>query len=86
MPEVTRRRTGEHLRALFSILLEAPDGMPARDALAALQAKMTLTPYEAGEYESGGRRFEKIVRFATVDCVKAGWLVKQKGRWSVCKT
>lgn len=44
---------------------------------------MQLTPYEEGSYESGGRRFEKIVRFATVDCVKAGWLLKQKGRWSV---
>lgn len=26
---------------------------------------------------------EKIVRFATVDCVKAGWLVKDKGIWSI---
>jgi restriction system protein len=42
-----------------------------------------LTPYEASNYESGARRFEKIVRFATVDCVKAGWLVKDKGIWSI---
>ena len=83
MAEVTRRRTGEHLRALFQILLEHPEGMPARDALAALVSKVELTDYEAGNYESGGRRFEKIIRFATVDCVKAGWLQKQKGRWSI---
>lgn len=83
MAEVTRRRTGEHLRALFGILLAHPEGLPARDALAALADRMTLTTYEEGSYESGGRRFEKIVRFATVDCVKAGWLLKQKGRWSV---
>jgi restriction system protein len=31
----------------------------------------------------GGRRFEKIVRFATVDCVKAGWLTKNKGLWNI---
>lgn len=42
-----------------------------------------MTPYEADSYESGGRRFEKIVRFATVDCVKAGRLIKDKGIWSV---
>jgi restriction system protein len=84
MAEVTRRRTGEFLRTLFAILKDCPDGMQARDALAALQAKMTLSDYEAGEYPSGGGlRFTKIVRFATVDCVKAGWLVKQKGKWSV---
>lgn len=83
MAQITRRRTGEHLRLLFELLLSAPDGLPAREALTRLESKTQLTPYEAGEYESGGRRFEKIVRFATVDCVKAGWLLKQKGRWSV---
>ncbi len=83
MAEVTRRRTGEHLRALFQILLAHSEGMQARDALAALVQKVELSDYEAGTYESGGRRFEKIIRFATVDCVKAGWLQKQKGRWSI---
>src|SRR5215475_13003638 len=38
----------------------------------------------AGLYESTGtRRFERIVRFATIDCVKAGWLAKNKGVWSI---
>lgn len=83
MAEVTKRRTGEHLRVLFDILLSHPEGVPARDALAALAARTNLSAYEQGSYESGGRRFEKIVRFATVDCVKAGWLLKSKGRWSV---
>ena len=83
MAEITRRRTGELLQELFAILLASPTGLPARDALHQLAAKVTLTPYEAGDYESGGRRFEKVVRFATVDCVKAGWLVKEKGTWSV---
>lgn len=83
MPEVTRRRTGELVRELFRILMPHPDGMQARDALAALENTVTLTEYEMGTYESGGSRFEKIVRFATVDCVKAGWLHKAKGRWIV---
>ncbi len=83
MAEITRRRTGELLQKLFSILVASPTGLPARDALHQLAGKVTLTSYEAGDYESGGRRFEKVVRFATVDCVKAGWLVKEKGTWSV---
>ena len=33
LPEITRRRTGEFLRELFSILLAAPEGMRASDAL-----------------------------------------------------
>lgn len=83
MAEITRRRTGEFLRELFKILIAAPEGMRASEALQVLASRFTLTPYEADSYESGGRRFEKIVRFATVDCVKAGWLLKDKGIWSI---
>lgn len=83
MAEITRRRTGELVQKLFELLLKNPDGLPARVALENLAASVTLTDYEAGVYAAGSRRFEKIVRFATVDCVKAGWLVKQKGIWSV---
>jgi restriction system protein len=83
MAEVTRKRTGELLRVLFEILMQQPAGLQASVALEQLAGKVTLTPYESGNYESGNRRFEKIVRFATVDCVKAGWLLKQKGIWTV---
>ena len=82
MPEITRRRTGELLRGLFEVLMPIPDGMQARNALQALAIKVPPTQYESGSYPSG-RRFEKIVRFGTVDCVKAGWLQKNKGRWLV---
>ena len=83
MAEITRRRTGEFLRELFKILMDAPEGLCASEAMQILAGRFTLTPYEAGNYESGPRRFEKIVRFATVDCVKAGWLLKEKGIWSI---
>ena len=49
-----------------------------------LREKVQLTDFEKGQYPSGGGpRFEKIVRFATIDLVKAGWMVKEKGRWFV---
>ena len=83
MAEITRQRTGELLRKLFEILLKEPEGLQARLALERLAGAVALTEYEAGLYEAGSRRFEKIVRFATVDCVKAGWLIKNKGTWSI---
>ena len=83
MADVTVQRTGELLRKLFEIILKNPDGIRAQDALKALRESVVLTEYEKGEYASGGSRFEKIVRFATVDCVKAGWLVKDKGVWTI---
>src|SRR5208337_408679 len=47
------------------------------------ESATTLTEYEKSDYPKhpGIRRFEKIVRFATIAPVKAGWLVKSKGRW-----
>jgi restriction system protein len=84
VPEITIPRTGAHIRNLFDIVASYPDGVQAATALRELSQKTELTSYEQGSYAStGGRRFEKIVRFATVDCVKAGWLLKNKGIWSV---
>jgi restriction system protein len=82
MANVTRDRTGEFLRALFPILIAHPDGIQARTALDQLRGMFELTEYEAGFYAGGSLRFDRIVRFATVDCVKAGWMLKNKGKWS----
>lgn len=83
MANVTWERTGTLLRKLFQILQVEPDGLPARVALERLASALTLTEHEAGMYSDGTRRFEKIARFSTIDCVKAGWLLKNKGTWSV---
>ena len=86
MADITRRRTGELLQQLFRILLNRPEGMKAKDALAELAAKSTLSDYEAGVYTDGTRRFEKIARFSTLGPVKAGWFLKTKGTWTISET
>lgn len=83
MANVTKARAGLLIRTLFEILIAHPDGIRAVDALAALEKRVTLTDFEAGDYDSGGRRFERLVRFGTVSAVKAGWMTKQKGIWLV---
>lgn len=83
MAEITRRRTGEFLRKLFEVLLAEQEGLQAAAALERVREAVTLSVFESGYYVSGGQRFEKIIRFATVDCVKAGWLQKSQGVWSV---
>jgi len=83
MANVTRRRTGEFLRKLFALLISQPGGARAGALIAQVAADSNLTEWESGQYPSGGQRFEKILRFATVDCVKAGWLQKSKGSWLV---
>ena len=81
MAEITRRRTGEFLQELFRLLLLNNRVLPAKEAILGVEKKFKLSDYELGEFPSGGRRFDYILRFSTVDCVKAGWLQKHKGKW-----
>src|SRR4030095_8978546 len=83
MAEITRKRVGELQRGVFKILLSYADGLPANEVLEKLESVVPPTDFEKSDYPNrpGVRRFEKIVRFATIAPVKAGWLVKSKGRW-----
>jgi restriction system protein len=46
---------------------------------------MTLTPFEQSAYPDrpGSRRFDWILRFKSIPLVKAGWLVKSGGTWTL---
>jgi len=72
------------LQALFRILADAPEGLPASEALSRLEGVLTLTPFEAADYPKrpGTRRFEKLVRFHSINAVKAGWMLKSDGLWT----
>jgi restriction system protein len=85
MPEITRKRVGEFQRGVLNILLDCPDGLPAKDVLQRLEKLVPPTDFEKGNYPKhpNVRRFDKMARFATIGPVKAGWLVKTKGRWYV---
>ncbi len=85
MAEITRRRMGELVRGVFAALSARPDGLPAAEVLKIVEAKVPPTPFEQSYYPKSPnvRRFEKIVRFGTIPAVKAGWLLKSKGQWSL---
>ncbi|MFA5900559.1 MAG: restriction endonuclease [Hyphomicrobium sp.] len=83
MADITWKRTGTLLRKLIAVLMQSPEGLPAGVALSKVAEGETMSAYEAGTYKSGNRRFEIIIRWGTVDLVKAGWLLKHKGTWSV---
>ncbi|MDQ3934789.1 MAG: restriction endonuclease [Actinomycetota bacterium] len=87
MAELDRKRRGELLYAVFDVLAQHPDGIQARDALAAVEQRLELTDFEKGNYPGTEvRRFEKTIRFQTINAVKAGWMVKEKGIWSATPT
>ena len=83
---ITGKRQGIILQELFKLLEANPDGIQARVAIDTLAKRIDLTDHEKGEYETGGRRFDKILRFATLGPVKAGWMTKNKGLWSITES
>lgn len=85
MAEITRRRRGELVRGVFEILAPEAEGLPAKDFLRQLQGNVPPTAFENSTYPDrpNVRRYDKIVRFSTVAAVKAGWLIKDKGQWSL---
>jgi len=85
MAEITAKRRGEMVRKVFEILLGHEDGLPAKEVLDRVAKSLVLTDFEKSNYPNrpNVRRFEKTLRFASIPHVKAGWLVKSRGRWSV---
>jgi restriction system protein len=83
--ETSRSRQGELIRAVFDVLRDRPDGVPAAEVLTEVERRVPPTEFENEAYPRNPtvRRYPKIVRFATIGPVKAGWLVKENGRWSV---
>ena len=56
-----------------------------KDVLQLLEKEAPPTDFEKASYPKhpNVRRYEKAARFATIGPVKAGWMVKTKGRWYV---
>lgn len=82
MAVLTKRRRGEYLKAVFDVLAEHPDGIQAKDALREAEQTLQLTEHELGSFDDGSPRLPKLVRFQTVNAVKAGWMIKDKGIWT----
>jgi restriction system protein len=85
MAEITSKRRGELVRGVFEVLVDKPDGLPAAQTLKAVEQIVPPSDFERETYprNPGVRRYEKTIRFATIPSVKAGWLVKSGGSWSL---
>jgi len=80
-----RRRQGELVRGVFAVLRDQPEGMQAAEVIAEVERLIPPTEFENDVYPNNPtfRRYPKILRFSTIPAVKAGWLVKENGRWSL---
>jgi restriction system protein len=83
MSNISSRRAGELQRGVFKILLDHPEGLPAKEIIGRMSQIVPPTDFEKSDYPKhpGIQRYGKMIRFATIGPVKAGWLIKEKGRW-----
>ena len=84
MSEIAPQRISEFLRVAFVRLWHEPAGLPSAEVLAYIPQATQLTEFEL-DCLPGTQvpRYERAVRLATIPFVKAGWMVKDKGRWSI---
>jgi restriction system protein len=73
MAEITARRQGEIVQTLFRILEVESDGLQAKDAIARVGNTLELTEFEKATFPKNPDvvRFPKILRFSTINSVKA---------------
>lgn len=76
-------RMDEIMRAVFRELIDRGDKAKGTDVLAAIAPKLNLTEHELALTKTGAVRWDTHVRFHTSDCVRAGFLQKNRGNWII---
>jgi restriction system protein len=70
--------------AVFTILKKADGSMRGKEVVDKIRETVKFNDYEKHRYEKTGYiRWESIMHFYTIDCMKAGFLRKQKGVWTL---
>ena len=68
--------------AALQILQESGGELRGKEVVDKVRESLTFDDYESHIYEKTGYvRWESIMHFYTIDCMKAGYLRKQKGIW-----
>ena len=68
--------------AALQILNEKGGQAPGREVLSEVGKRVTLDDWAKATYEKSGYiRWQSILHFFSIDCIKAGYLVKKKGVW-----
>jgi 5-methylcytosine-specific restriction enzyme B len=76
-------RRARRLRAALEVLAARPDGLPVGEVWREVCDRVPLRDEDLERLQSGKGRAETHFRWYSVDLVKAGWLRKDDGVWSV---
>jgi len=78
----SRQLAAKVIFAAFSILKEKGGEAPGRELIAEIGQRESFDGWALARYEKSGYvRWVSILHFFSIDCIKAGFLVKKKGIW-----
>lgn len=81
-PAPTKRSAMRTLYAAFDILIKNNNELPRKELIEKITQQVQFENWELERYESNGQlKWLTIFLFYSIDCIKAGWLVKNKGVW-----
>lgn len=68
--------------AALTILKKNSGEMRGREVVAEVEKTLTFNDWEKARFEKSGYiRWQSVLHFYTIDCIKAGYLIKKKGIW-----
>lgn len=83
----SRALAAKLLFATFNILKDAGGSLLGKDVITRIETSVELTEWDKSVYEkTGNTRWVSILHFFTIDAIKAGFLIKEKGTWTLSKT
>jgi len=78
----SRQLAGRVIFAALQILKEKGGEAPGREVIAEVGNRVQFDDWAKATLEkSGNIRWQSILHFFSIDCIKAGYLVKKKGVW-----
>jgi restriction system protein len=85
-PSRSRALAAKVVYSALKILNEAGGELPGKEVIARVSNAVQFDPWDLEIYEkSGNVRWVSMLHFFSIDCIKAGFLVKQKGVWFLTK-
>jgi restriction system protein len=78
----SKRSAVKSISTAFNILKENGGEMQRKLLIEEMTKRIDFEEWETERYKSNGQlKWLTIFLFYTIDCIKAGWLIKNKGKW-----
>jgi restriction system protein len=81
-PSPSHKLAAKTLYAAFQVLKEKNGEAPGREIIIEIEKRINFSDWEKGILEkTGSVRWQSILQLFSIDCTKAGFIVKKKGTW-----